>query len=105
MNRRIYNYIERDAVFNRVRKSTEYLSDADIHAILDEHTWCDLTFHFDIRKYGIIVNITDNNTECDVALADLNANAKHFYHDMMRQLKDQDILEYIKEMLSNKQAI
>lgn len=105
MDRRRYRYIEREAVFNRVKKSTVYLSREQINNILDEHEWCDLTFLFDIRDHGITVTVIDNDTECDVAIADLNGNAKQFYHSMIRKLSKKDVLEYIKEMLTSKKAV
>lgn len=62
-----------------------------------------LNLVFDIRD-GHVVNtiITDNDTKCGVALADLNGNAKQFYHDTVRTIIGKDILQYIKEMLMSK---
>lgn len=105
MDRRRYRYKEREIVFKRVKNSTEYLNDEQINEILNEHSWSDLTFLFDIRGHGINVIITDNDTNCDVALADLNYNAKHFYHNMMRELSKRDVLEYIRDLLGIQKAV
>ncbi|MNW57246.1 hypothetical protein D3C74_350350 [compost metagenome] len=105
LNKRRYRFIERDFMFNTIKCSTEFLSDQQINDILDEHEWCDLTFIFDIRDYGINTIIHDNKTNCDVAYADLNGNAMQFYHNKIMELSKKDVLEYIRNLLTNKKAV
>lgn len=107
MSLKRYRYIERDDVFQKMRNSVEVMSDDEINEYLDKfETWRDLTFIFDVRD-GHVVNtiITDNDTNYSVALADLNGNAKNFYHEMVRKITSKDVLQYIRELLYNKRAV
>lgn len=103
MQRLHKRFIERDFMFEHIRKSTEYLTNDQINTVLDEHSWDDLTFIFTIDggrlKYTIII---DNNTECDRALADLNRNSRKFYEQQVRELTSVKSIEWIKNILYKK---
>ncbi|OME55462.1 hypothetical protein BSK59_13370 [Paenibacillus odorifer] len=100
MTRKKYRFNEREFLFNHLKKSTEFLTDNQINKILDEHKWRDLNFLFIVDNNNVQVIITDNQTGCDVALEDLNSNAKHFYHTIKRKLSKRDLADYIKLLLN-----
>ena len=98
----IKRFIERDYMYNFIKKRSLYLTEQHIESILDEHDWCDLTFRFIQREHGMKVIITNNDTECDVALADLSPAAHDFYMKEMSKLaisKAQKAIKEIREIL------
>jgi hypothetical protein len=59
----------------------------------------DLTFNFILSEYGLKTIVTDNNSECDVALADLSETAKAFYEKQKRELTGEKYIDKIKRIL------
>lgn len=66
---------------------------------------CDYTFLFDIRDSYIKVIISNNDTECDVALIDLTGAAKEFYQSKMYELSHKNSIDRIKEFLKNRKVV
>jgi hypothetical protein len=59
----------------------------------------DLTFLFTLRTTGVTCIITDNTTECDVALADLEHAALIFYRSKIHELSGAKHIERIRTLL------
>jgi hypothetical protein len=66
----------------------------------------DLTFLFDIKTSGnIITIITDNTTECDVAMVDIPSGAKKFYDNKIYELSHKKTIDGIREMLHKREEV
>ncbi|MCR8641488.1 hypothetical protein NV379_02350 [Paenibacillus sp. N1-5-1-14] len=75
INRRL---IERDYMFKKIKNNSEYIADDQINKLLDEHSWCDLTFRFIEKVTGYKIIVLDNDTGTEVAIDDLNRVAYDF---------------------------
>ncbi|OME97323.1 hypothetical protein BK127_40905 [Paenibacillus sp. FSL H7-0331] len=60
INRR---FDERAHMYNIIKNNSEYITDAEINSILDEHNYCDVTFKFIPTATGFRTLIIDNSTE------------------------------------------
>jgi hypothetical protein len=59
----------------------------------------DLTFLFTLRATGVTCIISDNVTECDVAIADLEPAALRFYRGKIHELSGAKHIERIRTLL------
>lgn len=106
MKRIRLRFIEREYVFNRIKESTEFLTDTAINKLLDEHRWQDLTFIFTEQTPGLVHTIiVDNDTGCDVAKIDLNLYAREFYSKQINKLTYQNVIQNIKNKLYKKDVV
>ncbi|WP_039793670.1 hypothetical protein [Paenibacillus elgii] len=100
-------FIERDYVFNTVKKSKNYITDEEINSMLDsmELQWVDYTFKFVPKSSGWMTVVIDNDTNNRVEIDELNGFAYDFYIRNIAELSVDRARKQIREKLYSEVAI
>ncbi|MCM3274199.1 hypothetical protein [Paenibacillus elgii] len=97
--------IERDYVFNTVKKSKNYITDEEINSMLVSMQWVDYTFKFLPKSSGWITVVIDNDTNNRVEIDELNGFAYDFYIRNVTELSVDRARKQIREKLYSEVAI
>lgn len=100
-------FIERDYVFNSVKKSKNYITEEEINNMLDstELQWVDYTFKFLPKSSGWVIIVIDNDTNNRIEIDELDGFAYDFYIRNIAELSVDRARKQIREKLYSEVAI
>ncbi|GMX64457.1 hypothetical protein Elgi_37260 [Paenibacillus elgii] len=100
-------FIERDYVFNNVKKNKNYITDEEINSMLDsmDLQWIDYTFKFLPKSSGWMIIVIDNDTNNRIEIDELDGFAYDFYIRNFAELSLDRARKQIREKLYSEVAI
>ncbi|RXZ78105.1 hypothetical protein EBB07_29055 [Paenibacillaceae bacterium] len=99
-------FIERDYLFNKIKKKSAFLTEQMINEVLNEQKNLeDVTFELHENNTGFSTKIYCNNREEHIKLDDLGKFSYEFYLNLVKDLsvdqaKEREYIEMIKHILS-----